>query len=222
MEDEKLGIIQSGIEAKKQKFDIRKEVVGAGFGTDDFDALYASTFVTLSQQEPMAPKVTLQTKTYIPPEFGGTVPQAIQDRKNGTSVVAILGALVIILILLAGGVYVGAKFLLPTQTVSNEPMKWGKDRVVEEKNDVGLSFGDDILETKVKATVASAMLQGGRMGSYDGVCKDITVVAPIRCRQTTAGFIIYVPLSNGTYYCEDKLENGKVVATAPLQAEMCQ
>ena len=221
MEDEKLKIIQQGIEANKQKFEIRKEIVGAGFPTDDFDTTYASVLATLGKQEPIAPKVILQTKTYIPPEFGGKTIQPLHVQ-GGLTAFQVVGIVLLLIALALGGLYAGAKFLLPTQTISNEPIQWGEDRVVEEKDIQALGAGDGILETKVKATVASAMLQGGRMGSYDGVCKDISVVAPVRCRQTTAGFIIYVPLSNGAYYCEDKLQNGKVVATAPLQAEMCQ
>ena len=169
----------------------------------------------------MAPKVTVQSKTHIPPEFGG-IPVQPSHITRGTSLFTIIVLIVLVLAILVGGLFVASKFLLPTHPSSDEPIQWGKERVVEQKDIQELGVGDSILETKVRATVVSAKIQGGRMGSYDGVCKDITVVSPVKCRQTTAGFIIYAPLSNGAYFCEDKSEKGIVVAKAPLEGEMCQ
>jgi hypothetical protein len=221
MDNERNQIIQNGVKAKKQKSDIRKELIGAGYRTGDFDELYASTLTELGFQEPVPPKVTVGTKTYIPPEFGGTQ-VTLPHANSGTNYVkgALIG--VICIALVASAFFFGSQLLDTSTNISNEPLKWGKERVQEKEEDVGLSFGDEVLQTKVKATVASAMIQGGRMGSYDGVCKDISVVAPIVCKQTENSFMMYVPMSNGTYFCEDEKQQGSIVPLSPAQKMSCR
>lgn len=221
MEQEKNQIIQSGIEAKKQRFEIRKELIGLGHDTTDFDAVYTATLSRLGLQEPLPPKVTVGTKTYIPPEFGGTGTK-LPHINNGISYTKVGAFFFLVITLVTILFFFGAKFVTKTNPNANEPLKWGKENVQDKEGDGELNFNDEVLQTKVKATVASAMIQGGRMGSYDGVCKDISVVPPVACKQTETSFMIYVPMSNGTYFCEDKKQQGSIVPSSPEERMQCR
>lgn len=221
MENEKKQIIELGIQAQKQKFEIRKELVGGGHDTTDFDEVYSATLVRLGLQEPIPSKVTFGSKTYIPPEFGGTgvKPPHINNGIRYSKVGAFFFVVIVLFIAL---IFAGLKFVVKTNPDDNEPLKWGKERVQDTRRGEGLSLGDEVLQTKVKATVASAMMQGGRMGSYDGVCKDISVVVPVACKETEKSFMIYAPMSNGTYFCEDKKQQGSIVSSSPGERVTCR
>lgn len=106
-----------------------------------------------------------------------------------------------------------------TPEVTNEPISWG-DAVVDGKGDAA-TFDDSVLQTKVEQTVVSANIQGGRMGSYDGVCNDVTIVAPIRCQQAQSGYAIFAPMANGSYFCVDSTEFRGYVQQRPPQGSLC-
>jgi hypothetical protein len=108
---------------------------------------------------------------------------------------------------------------LATPEVTNDPIPWG-EAVVDGRNHQA-TFDDSVLETKVEQTVVSANIQGGRMGSYDGVCKDITVVAPIRCHQEEFGYAIYAPMADGSYFCVDSSEFRGYIQGRPQQGSLC-
>lgn len=221
MELDKNQIIQNGIEAKKQRFEIRKELIGLSHDTSDFDAVYTNTLSRLGLQEPLPPKVTVGAKTYIPPEFGGTGTK-LPHINNGVSYTKV-GLFIFVVIMLIAMLFVyGAKFVTKTNPNADEQLKWGKESMQDKEGVNELNFNDDVLQTKVKATVASAMIQGGRMGSYDGVCRDISVVAPVACKETEKSFMIYAPMSNGTYFCEDKKQQGSIVPSSPIERMQCR
>jgi hypothetical protein len=69
--------------------------------------------------------------------------------------------------------------------------------------DVGSRVGETLIISKIETTAASAKLYRGRMGFYDGVCEDITVVAPIVCKNSSDYFLMYAPLTPTSYYCAD-------------------
>ncbi len=221
MELDKNQIIQNGVEAKKPRFEIRKELIGQGHDTSDFDEVYSATLARLGLQEPLPPKVAVGAKTYIPPEFGGTGTKPAHIN-NGISYTKV-GAFFLVIITLAAILFVfGAKFVTKTNPNADNELKWGKESQQNKEGVSELNFNDDVLQTKVKATVASAMIQGGRMGSYDGVCKDISVVAPVACKETEKSFMIYAPMSNGTYFCEDKKQQGSIVPSSPEERMQCR
>lgn len=72
-----------------------------------------------------------------------------------------------------------------------------------EGEDIGSRVSETLIISKVETTAASAKLYRGRMGFYDGVCDDITVVAPIVCKNTSEYFLIYSALTPTSYYCAD-------------------
>jgi len=91
-----------------------------------------------------------------------------------------------------------------------------------ENTEGGLTFNDFLLQSNVKGTEASARIWGSTMGSYDGVCSDIAVVDPVVCQESGTSYVIYAPLSNGTYYCLDSSGfNGVIESTSGVQ-ESCQ
>jgi len=81
----------------------------------------------------------------------------------------------------------------------NTPLQGAGD--LEEKVEVRLQ--DGVIQAKVVTTAASAKVYFGRLGFYDGVCKDISVVAPVQCKDSSDFFMIYAPLSETAFYCAD-------------------
>lgn len=217
MEEEKIIFIKTLIKEGNNRHNARRALVSAGYGTEDFNTFYNTALLQLGVSEPKdeMPNMhaTGESSVYRNDPHGTGMPRIIHNVKVG-----------LVLGLLFSAVAVGGYMLLSYLSmpkISDAPIEWGKANTQEQENDT-LGFSDSILQTKVKATVASAMIQGGRMGGYEGVCKDITVVAPVSCRQTQNGFVIYSPMSDGTYYCEDKAENGAIVAKKPIVGESCK
>lgn len=50
---------------------------------------------------------------------------------------------------------------------------------------------------------SSAKVYYGRLGYYDGVCKDIGLPEGYACRDSATTFVIYAKLPDDTYYCAD-------------------
>jgi hypothetical protein len=217
MEEDKIELIKKLIQEKNGRHDARRALVSAGYGTDDFNTLYDTALARLGVSEPKDRMPDLhatgESSVYRNDPHGTGMVRFAHNVKV-TLVLAVLFTLVVV-----GGYLLFSYLSMPK--ISDAPIEWGKP-AVKAQNDETLGFSDSVLQTKVKATVASAMIQGGRMGGYDGVCKDITVVAPVSCRQTQSGFVIYAPLSDGTYFCEDKAENGVIVPKKPLEGESCK
>jgi hypothetical protein len=221
MEQVKNEIIQKGIEAKKQKFEIREDLIREGYDTLNFDKLYATILTQLGLHEPSPQKVTVGIKTYIPPEFGGTGAK-LPHINNGISYTKVGVFLFIVMALIVTLLFVGLKFVTKSNPGANVPLQWGEDALQKREDSMRLNFNDEVLQGKVKATVASAMIQGGRMGSYDGVCRDISVIAPVACKELKNSFMIYAPMSNGTYFCEDKEQQGSIITQSPVYLMSCR
>lgn len=216
MEEDKIVLIKKLIEEGNGRHDARRALVSSGYGTDDFNTMYDTALAQLGVSEPKGVIPDLRTT-------GESTVYRNDPHGTGTSRLIHNLKVTFVLFVLAVAVVVGGYMLfsyLSMPKISDEPIEWGKATKV--RNDETLGFSDGVLQTKVKATVASAMIQGGRMGGYEGVCSDITVVAPVYCRQTQSGFVIFAPMSDGTYYCEDKAENGAIVAKKPLEGESCK
>jgi hypothetical protein len=217
MEDEKVAFIKKLIEEGNGRHEARRSLVSAGYGTDDFNILYDTALAQLGVSEPKGEMPYLRTvgesTVYRNDPHRTGIPRLIHNLKVAFVLFVLVAAVVV------GGYMLISYLSMPK--ISDEPIEWVKPSA-RLKQDETLGFSDSVLQTKVKATVASAMIQGGRMGGYEGVCKDITLVAPVSCRQTQNGFVIYAPMSDGTYFCEDKAENGAIVAKKPLQGESCK
>lgn len=124
----------------------------------------------------------------------------------------------------AGLLFLGGNTLLKFLKgpgISDEPIKWGTQEDAKTAGDE--EFSDSLIETKVEATVASANIYGGTMGGmFDGVCKDISVVAPVKCKQTPNSYTIFAQLAGGKYYCVDKLGFRGTVEKVPTSGSSCR
>ncbi len=218
MEDEKIELLKTLIQEKNGRHEARRALVSAGYGTDDFNTLYDTALVQLGVLEPKGEMpnmlATGESTVYRNDPYAHGIPRLVHNLKV-TFVFAVLLIAVVV-----GGYFLFSYISMPK--ISDGPIMWGKT-IVKNDSPETLGFSDTVLQTKVKATAASAIIYGSRMGGYDGVCHDITVVAPVVCRQTPgAVFIIYAPLSDGTYFCEDKSENAVFVPKKPLEGESCK
>jgi hypothetical protein len=106
------------------------------------------------------------------------------------------------LLVLAGGGLFYYHSVMTANVTADEQIPWGEEAPARTDTQ-SETFSDSVLEAKVETTMASVKLFGGRMGSYDGACKDITVVAPVVCRNSDRAYVVFVPLSIGQYYCVD-------------------
>lgn len=217
MEDDKIELIKKLIQEKNGRHQTRRALVSAGYGTDDFNALYDTALAQLGVSEPKGEMsnmlATGESTIYRNDPYAHGMPRLIHNLKV-TFVFLVLFCAVVV-----GGYLLFSYISMPR--ISDGPIMWGKAVTKKDATET-LGFSDTVLQTKVKATVASAIIYGSRMGGYDGVCRDITVVAPVVCRETPqALFVIYAPLSDGTYSCEDKAEKPVVVVKKPQYGESC-
>ena len=130
---------------------------------------------------------------------------------------SLLGVVLTIIVSFAVGTYLST-FI--SQIQQDELLQWQEGTWEEDPE--GLNFSDFLMQQKVAATAASANMYGGRMGSYEGVCSDITIVDPIQCAETPETFAIFAPLSDGQYYCSDSTSFTGTI-TGPLRdTVLCQ
>ena len=59
------------------------------------------------------------------------------------------------------------------------------------------------VEAKMLRLQSSAKVYYGRLGYYDGVCKDIGLPTGYTCRDSATTFVIYTKLSDESWYCAD-------------------
>jgi hypothetical protein len=122
----------------------------------------------------------------------------IKQSQGGSMVFLVFLAL---LILAGGGMFYYYTTTAP-YVPADEEIQWGEEAPAQGVTQ-SETFSDSVLEAKVETTMASVKLFGGRMGSYDGACDDITVVDPIVCRHSDRAYVVFAPLSIGQYYCVD-------------------
>jgi hypothetical protein len=89
------------------------------------------------------------------------------------------------------------------QLPAESPLQLGTSTAPVSGEGSGFSFADLLTQSKVESTAASARIYGTNMGSYDGVCKDISVVDPVFCSASNDAYVIYAPLQAGGAYCTD-------------------
>ena len=143
---------------------------------------------------------------------------------NFTMKPALFRTLMVVFIIALFGIFLaGGKLIVDTffsiPEVSDEPIQWGQSN--QRTAASGHTLEDSLLQTKVEQTVVSGNIQAGRMGSYDGVCTDIVVVAPIRCEQSVTGYSLSAPMSDGTYFCVDSEGFKGFIEKRPAQASLC-
>ena len=177
----------------KDREAVRMELISQGESTANLHEEYQALREELKMPEPKPP---------VPPRVAfsanADAEKFVAEHKAQIEKKWLRRFLTIVLVIgvLCGVVFFGVKGL--PSLLQNLP----GDRVgqTEEGN---TSPADVLLLSKVESTAASAKLYRGRMGFYDGVCKDITVVEPVVCKNTSEYFMIYAPLGSGGYYCTD-------------------
>lgn len=76
-----------------------------------------------------------------------------------------------------------------------------------------------ILERKIDAMFNSGILHRNRLTSFEGVCKDVLIEAPVRCQNTNDTFVLDAPIGNGQYYCRDAT-GYKGIQDAPAPSDL--
>ncbi len=196
MTTEQTDIIKQSLTEGKDRHATRRELISQGVSTQDFDTAFNGVLGELGISEPKQAMPKLNATGEAPVYFK-------THRKVRVLRVVRLCVLVCILLGVAWYAFEGSGvYKIPIPSLIQDT--YNSSIFVREHSDV--SFADSILKTKVDATVASAQISGKRMGDYTGVCKDITVVPPVACKESEKSFAIFVPLSNGTQYCVDSTQ----------------
>jgi hypothetical protein len=217
MDTDKRTIIQESVKRGENKLATRSALISQGFGTEGFDALYAEALTELGVSEP---KEKMPTSLLTTGESALSVRFEKKLQKNR---IAYVVKLILFLAVCSVLVFAGTQALYPLiskKALSEEVFRWGK-RVESETGLNPLYATDSLLQAKVESTAASANLYVGRMGFFEGVCKDNSVVAPVQCTESSTGFAVFVPLSNGTYFCIDRSGFRDILPQRPLQNGVC-
>lgn len=200
MDGEKRTLIEASIKRGDTKYKTRDELVSQGYATEGFDLLYATALTHLRVQQP---KEKMSTSLLVT----GEMPLSNRFEKKRVHIYRSYSIKMMLFLLLCAVVlWFGVRELYPIiskDAVSTEIDLWGK-RVEKGVGINPLNATDSLLQTKVESTAASANLFVGRMGFFEGVCKDISVVSPVQCSESATGFAIFTRLSNGSFYCVDR------------------
>jgi hypothetical protein len=193
MAPEKIALAKKLLGEGLDRHDALRRFISLGVSTEDFSQVYSQALVELGIPEPKQDM----------PDMSATGERDLRPHDHRHNQFLRLSSAVLVLCSLVGillyVLYSGISY-----TPSNETL--GTPSTV--------SAGDAVLQKKVDATAASGHIYRGRLGTYDGVCKDISVIPPVMCREATTGFAVYVPLSNGTQYCVDSTK--KVGSTVEI------
>ena len=206
MEETNTLLVKRLLQEGKVKEDIRREFISQGLSTEGFEETYQKYVKELGikPESPVVHPVFDQAYSFGPAAMDSEKPYQstgafLKEVRRGVSLFWVFAVLVIV-----GLCVVVLWYFLTFQTSG------------------GSVLNDDLIKSKVESTVASARIQGGRMGGYDGVCKDISVVDPVLCSGTPSAFAIYAPLSGGTFYCSDSTGfKGEIAHTPERGAVVC-
>jgi hypothetical protein len=196
MSTEKDECIKQAILDNKSRLATRSELISHGFSSEGFDALYDAQLVALGKTEPkQAMPSFLQTMGELPLTTSARHLRArsLAQKRNG---IIIMVCVFICLVLF----YIIGTHALPLiqKHFQTEPLLL---QVGEELQFQTLEPIDTLMQAKVETTVTSGLIYYKRVSFVEGVCNDITVVAPVVCTETETSFAVFAPLSNGTYYC---------------------
>lgn len=198
---ERKEFIEKLVEEKKSRHEVHGELISQGYSTAGYEDEYAETLKEKGVSEP---------QPAMPKHYSPAAPERIKERTMHIAIPKIL--VLFVLLAVVGGALYGILYSMQESAPGvQEEIQWGMEESPVE-NEEGFNFSDFLLQSKVEATAASANVSGGRMGSYDGACDDIIVVAPIECLDTPKTFSVFAPMSNGAYYCVDSNEFSGAVA----------
>lgn len=198
MEDRK-ELIKKLIAENRYRDEVRNALVSEGFGSAGFEDEYESLLTEAGVSEPKR----RDRSRRVAPVPKGVMKVAVTRSALG------LGT-VFLLILLASAAWAAFSFF--NQPAPVAPIQWGTPSADEELTGGESAFTEVVVRSKVETTAASARLFGGRMGSYDGVCEDISVVPPVECAGDDTFFMIYAILPKEGWYCVDNTGFKGVVA----------
>ena len=191
MEDTRTTLIHKLIQEGKSRHEVRTALISEGFGSKDLDADYERALQELGVEEP---KHVHTDFSYTPTEKASL--QKSEARHHRKKMGTLKSALV--------ALFVIAFSILLLMFLRGAPLY---------KEDAGeLDLGESLVRTKVETTAASVKVYGGRLGTYEGACDDISVVDPVICKEEGTAFVVFAPLSTGVVYCVDSTgEKGDVI-----------
>lgn len=217
MEEEKKAFVQKLLHEGATRLAVKSACIGQGYGTAGIDEIYSTVLTELGISEPKDVTTALQATGERTLSSAPTHSQ-IKKKRSQFLVFCVLAVLSL------GIVFFGIKEVVPLfipKAPSDEPIVWGQKSEIKTNTDT-MGFSDGVLEAKVISTLASANVQAGRMGSLDGICKDISVVPPVQCTQSATSFAVFAPLSTGAFYCADKAGFSSTVPNPPSVAGKCK
>ena len=217
MEEEKKALITKLITDGATRLEAKSTCIGEGYGSSGVDELYTAVLNELGVPEPKDTTTALQATGE---RTLSTSPTHSQIKKKRSQLIVFCVILAICALVVFFGIKATVPLLMPTITV-DQPIKWGEKTTVTTNNNT-TDFSDGILQAKVESTFSSAKVQAGRMGSLDGVCRDISVVAPVDCTQSPTSLAVFVALSNNTFFCIDKGGFSGNVPIQPKNAGSCK
>ncbi len=182
MEETRKAFIQKLIQEGKSRQDVRTALISQGFGSKDLDAEYDQCIAELGIEEPKHVHTDF-TYTHTEKADLEKSEQRHHRKKMGTLKSALIALFVIVfsVVLL---MFLNDKALFSGQSPE-------------------MDLGESLVKTKVETTAASVKVYGGRLGTYDGACEDVSVVDPVICKEDGTAFVVFAPLSTGVVYCVD-------------------
>jgi hypothetical protein len=223
MKDEREELIAKLVQEGKKKEEIRNELISQGLSTEGFQTQYEA----LAKESPLPQAPAPIKKKPEPPQSDGSILGDYEsfdlEKKSTASNSQFISSLKKLVVL---SLFCVLLFIVWTQNPdifdyrnwsSQQSTSTGEETTVEQN----LSVNDKLIQGKVESTVVSAGLFVNRMGGFDGVCNDISVVEPVRCQMTKNSFVIFAPVSIGGYYCVDSKQQRGVVETIRAGSEKC-
>lgn len=212
MESEKEELITKLATEGKNKADVRRALISIGYSTEGFEELYDSIRKEIPEEVKVSEKKVAGGVILGDYKSFDTRPKQVQ--KNP------LGLIAFILILCAGAYFAWSQGY--TISTLEQMVFGGVSTTATSTENENLTVTDRLIQTKVESTAVSANLFGGTMGSYDGVCGDISVLEPVECLQSSASFVVFAPVGSGAYYCVDSSEFRGTVKNRPNSPLSCQ
>lgn len=219
METDRKEFIKQLVLQGKSREETKVQLVSNGYSSEGFVDEYKALISELHMTEPQAPSAF---------SYNSKVTESYKQEKVrkgglGKKLLSLLILLFFIALVLWGVTY-GIPFVSDQFSPSiDEEIKWGKE-VLEDAQDDGnqlFNFTDTLIESKVEGTAISANLYVKRMGLFDGVCKDISVVKPVTCFQTTSAYVLFAPL-DAEFYCIDSKGFKGRVTKMPDSGDSCE
>jgi len=217
MEIDRKEFIKQLLQQGKSREETKVQLVSNGYSSQGFEDEYRALVSELNINEPVAPSAFSYDMKAVQNFAQKDAPLKGTQKKLGSLIVFLTVASLIL-----WGISAVIPIALTQFSIDQEQIKWGEEAKEEApKKGESFNFTDTLAESKAVSTAVSADVYVKRMGFFDGVCKDISVVAPVICLQTTTSYVLFVPLASG-YYCKDSVGFAGKVEKRPTSGDSCE